>query len=63
MNSLRKSCIIIKDIMDTLPTWRAIGKSVRGADHLQTSIPNQDAIGWWTGAQCGLPIGQPNSTF
>ena len=56
MNSLRKSCIIIKDIMDTLPTWRAIGKSVRGADHLQTSIPNQDAIGWWTGAQCGLPL-------
>ena len=56
MNSLRKSCIIKKDIMDTLPAWRAIGKSVRGADHLQTSIPNQDAIGWWTGAQCGLPL-------
>jgi serine/threonine protein phosphatase PrpC len=42
--------------MDTLPTWRAIGKSVRGATHFQTSIPNQDAIGWWTGAQYGLPL-------
>ena len=42
--------------MDTLPTWRAIGKSVRGANHFQTSIPNQDAIGWWTGAQDGLPL-------
>jgi len=42
--------------MDTLPLWRAIGKSVRGANHFQTSLPNQDAIGWWTGAQCGLPL-------
>ncbi len=56
MNSLQKSCIIIKDIMENLPAWRAIGKSVRGADHFQTSIPNQDAIGWWTGAQCGMPL-------
>jgi len=42
--------------MDTLPTWRAIGKSVRGANHFQNSTPNQDAIGWWTGAQFGLPL-------
>jgi hypothetical protein len=42
--------------METLPVWRAIGKSVRGANHFQTSIPNQDAIGWWTGAQEGLPL-------
>ena len=56
MRTLQKPCIIFINLMDTLPTWRAIGKSVRGASHFQTSIPNQDAIGWWTGAQCGLPL-------
>jgi len=29
---------------------------VRGANHYQASIPNQDSIGWWTGAQAGLPL-------
>lgn len=26
--------------------WRIIGQSVRGASHLRSGLPNQDAIGW-----------------
>jgi serine/threonine protein phosphatase PrpC len=26
--------------------WRVIGRSVRGASHARTGMPNQDAIGW-----------------
>ena len=26
--------------------WSAVGQSVRGAAHLRTGLPNQDAIRW-----------------
>jgi serine/threonine protein phosphatase PrpC len=26
--------------------WRVVGRSVRGASHLRSGLPNQDAIGW-----------------
>src|SRR5436309_2091126 len=26
--------------------WRVIGKSIRGASHFRSGLPNQDAIGW-----------------
>ena len=26
--------------------WRVIGRSIRGASHLRSGLPNQDAIGW-----------------
>jgi serine/threonine protein phosphatase PrpC len=27
--------------------WKSIGKSVQGATHKRSGLPNQDAIGWW----------------
>jgi len=29
------------------PSWRIIGRSVRGASHVRDGLPNQDAIRWW----------------
>lgn len=29
------------------PRWQAIGASVRGASHMRTARPNQDALRWW----------------
>ncbi len=37
-------------------TWKAIGKSVRGASHIRDNRPNQDAIAWSAGAHMGLPL-------
>jgi len=42
--------------MDSLPIWRAIGKTVRGASHILTNLPNQDAIGWKIGSPEGVPL-------
>jgi Protein phosphatase 2C len=42
--------------MDALPIWRAIGKTVRGASHILTNLPNQDAINWWIGSPEGVPL-------
>jgi hypothetical protein len=42
--------------METLPSWRVAGKSVRGSTHYQTNLPNQDSLGWWVGSQEGLPV-------
>ena len=36
--------------------WRVFGCSVRGAAHIRSQTPNQDAIGWCTGPEAGLPI-------
>ena len=33
--------------MDRELGWRIIGKSVRGASHVTSGLPNQDAICWW----------------
>jgi hypothetical protein len=38
------------------PKWRVIGKSVRGASHVRTGLPNQDAIRWWPESGTGLPL-------
>ena len=29
------------------PAWVVFGKSVRGASHRKSGLPNQDAIGWF----------------
>lgn len=31
---------------EALPRWSVIGASARGASHIRTGIPNQDAVGW-----------------
>jgi serine/threonine protein phosphatase PrpC len=36
--------------------WRAIGQSVRGAAHLRTGLPNQDAIRWLPASGTGPPL-------
>lgn len=39
--------------------WRCIGESVRGASHLRSGLPNQDAIQWYPGHPepgLGLPV-------
>lgn len=36
--------------------WWVFGQSVRGAAHIRSQRPNQDAIAWCTGPRCGLPI-------
>ncbi len=36
--------------------WRVIGKSVRGASHVRTGLPNQDAIRWLPEPGTGLPL-------
>ena len=36
--------------------WRAIGRSVRGASHVRSSLPNQDAIAWLPKSGEGPPI-------
>jgi serine/threonine protein phosphatase PrpC len=36
--------------------WRAIGQSVRGAAHLRTGLPNQDAIRWLPASGIGPPL-------
>ena len=39
--------------------WRCIGESVRGASHLRSGLPNQDAIQWYPGypeTGIGLPV-------
>ncbi len=36
--------------------WRVIGESVRGAAHVRTGLPNQDAIGWTPESGIGLPL-------
>ena len=38
------------------PRWRIIGRSVRGASHVRTGLPNQDAIGWLPESGPGLPL-------
>ncbi|HLI85481.1 MAG TPA: PP2C family serine/threonine-protein phosphatase [Bryobacteraceae bacterium] len=32
--------------------WQVLGRSVRGASHLRSGLPNQDAIGWRRNADC-----------
>lgn len=36
--------------------WRAVGLSVRGAAHVRSGLPNQDAINWSPAAGMGLPL-------
>ena len=36
--------------------WRAIGRSVRGASHVRSSLPNQDAIAWFPESGEGPPL-------
>lgn len=36
--------------------WRIIGESVRGASHMRTGLPNQDAIRWTPDSGMGLPL-------
>jgi hypothetical protein len=36
--------------------WRAVGQSVRGAAHLRTGLPNQDAIRWLPASGTGPPL-------
>ncbi len=38
------------------PEWRIIGKSVQGASHVRTGLPNQDAICWLPESGTGLPL-------
>lgn len=41
----------------TASAWRVIGESVRGASHVSSDLPNQDAIGWWQpDTLAGLPL-------
>jgi hypothetical protein len=37
-------------------TWRVIGRSVRGATHVRSGAPNQDAIDWQPKSGGGLPL-------
>lgn len=32
--------------------WRVLGRSIRGASHVRSGLPNQDAIGWRENADC-----------
>lgn len=36
--------------------WRVIGRSVRGASHVRSSLPNQDAIAWYPESGEGPPL-------
>ncbi len=38
------------------PEWRIVGASVRGASHLRSGLPNQDAIRWLPESGSGLPL-------
>jgi serine/threonine protein phosphatase PrpC len=38
------------------PHWQVVGKSVRGAAHERSGLPNQDAIHWLPAAGCGLAV-------
>ncbi len=38
------------------PRWRVVGASVRGASHVRTGLPNQDAIRWLPESGTGLPL-------
>ncbi len=42
--------------MTQVPVWRVLGQSVRGASHVRASLPNQDALLWWSPASQGPPI-------
>ncbi|MBN2002412.1 MAG: protein phosphatase 2C domain-containing protein [Anaerolineae bacterium] len=36
--------------------WRILGESVRGASHVRSGLPNQDAIQWTPTSQLGPPL-------
>lgn len=36
--------------------WRIIGKSVLGASHIKSGLPNQDAIAWKQKSDTGVPL-------
>ncbi len=36
--------------------WRCIGESVKGASHVRSGLPNQDAIQWYPDSGIGLPL-------
>ncbi len=38
------------------PEWRIVGASVRGASHLRSGLPNQDAIRWLPESGDSLPL-------
>ncbi|MBN1874077.1 MAG: protein phosphatase 2C domain-containing protein [Anaerolineae bacterium] len=42
--------------LDMKPRWRAVGKSVRGASHHHSGLPNQDAITWAPDSGMGPPV-------
>ncbi len=42
--------------MHTAPEWRVLGHSVRGAAHLRSGLPNQDAIHWLPATRVGPPL-------
>jgi serine/threonine protein phosphatase PrpC len=38
------------------PQWLCTGKSVRGASHDRSGLPNQDAIAWYPESRIGAPL-------
>jgi serine/threonine protein phosphatase PrpC len=38
------------------PQWLCTGKSVRGASHDRSGLPNQDAISWYPESRMGAPL-------
>lgn len=36
--------------------WRCLGESVKGASHVRSGLPNQDAIRWFPESGIGLPL-------
>src|SRR6266699_2192237 len=46
----------IENVGNTPFDWRVLGATVRGALHVQSNKPNQDAILWKQGNQSGLPL-------
>jgi serine/threonine protein phosphatase PrpC len=38
------------------PQWLCAGKSVRGAAHERSGLPNQDAIAWYPDSKMGTPL-------
>lgn len=42
--------------MGNAPEWHIIGQSVRGASHVRSGLPNQDAIRWLPASRVGPPL-------
>ena len=42
--------------MGNAPKWHTLGQSVRGASHLRSGLPNQDAVYWYPKSGEGPPL-------